>query len=152
MHDAVKAPVCLRDAIGQLRVVLGACAGEVHRIDGGRRISCRDDPVVGRLELAHRAPEQYDLGAVSRSAERDAPAKPVARAGDEHRAVRERAGRGRVVTWDRVSQGIHLSRRAVRHAIHSLRIGVIDTARGADRAGFRSAFASAASWMCARAR
>ena len=103
MHDAMKAPVCLRDAIGQLRVVLGACAGEVHRIDGGRRISCCDDPVVGRLELAHRAAEQYDLGAVSRSAERDAPAKPVSRAGDEHRAVRERAGRGRVVTWDRVS-------------------------------------------------
>ena len=149
--STVEPSVGLLDALRQLLVVVGACAGEVHRIDRGWRTSGLDDPVVGRLELRDRAPEQDHLGPAPRGADRDAAAESVSRPGDEHRAVREGAGRRRMVAGDRDDHRAPPCR-AVRHAIQSLRIGVIDAAAGTVAAGLRIAFASAASWMRASVR
>ena len=114
VYEAVEVSVRLRDAAGQLRVVLGTRAGEVHRTDGGRRASGLDDPIVDRLQLAHRTPEQDDLGAAARGAESDLAAEPVAGADDEHRAIREGVGCRGVVAGDR---GGHREAPPVRKAL-----------------------------------
>ena len=54
----------------------------------------RDDLVVERFELAHDAPVQHDGRAVRGAGERERPAEPAGRAGDEDHAAGERVGCG----------------------------------------------------------
>ena len=93
MHDAVELPAGLIDALRELRVVIEARAGEIHRIDGGGRAPILDDSVVGGLQLAHGSAEQDDLGPAPRGAERDAASESAPRTGDEHGTAREGVGR-----------------------------------------------------------